>query len=157
MAGAIVGGALLSASIQVLLARMASREVLTFLRRQRLSATLLRKLRIKLLAVQDLLDDITTEALRCEMESDAQTSATQVQGVGEKLSQRWPATSLVDESGEVYGRDVNREEIVKFLLSHNASGNKISVIALVGMGGIGKTTLAQWLGFVFPMNLILSG
>ncbi|XP_019079036.2 putative disease resistance RPP13-like protein 1 isoform X3 [Vitis vinifera] len=192
---------------------MASREVRTFLPRQRLSATLLRKLRIKLLAVQvvlddaeakqftksavkdwlddlkdavydaeDLLDDITTEALRCKMESDAQTSATQVrditsaslnpfgegiesrveeitdkleylaqekdvlglkEGVGEKLSQRWPATSLVDESGEVYGREGNIQEIVEYLLSHNASGNKISVIALVGMGGIGKTTLAK--------------
>ncbi|RVW24525.1 putative disease resistance RPP13-like protein 1 [Vitis vinifera] len=169
MAGAIVGGAFLSASIQVLLDRMASREVLTFLRGQKLSATLLRKLKIKLLAVQavlddaeakqftksavkywlddlkdavydaeDLLDEITTEALRCKMESDAQTSATQVsditsaslnpfgegiesrveeitdkleylaqekdvlglkEGVGEKLSQRWPTTSLVDESG----------------------------------------------------------
>ncbi|KAL6329427.1 hypothetical protein AAG906_020860 [Vitis piasezkii] len=213
MAGAIVGGALLSASIEVLLHRMASPEVLTFLRRQRLSATLLRKLRIKLLAVQvvlddaeakqftksavkdwlddlkdavydaeDLLDDITTETLRCKMESDAQTSATQVrditsaslnpfgegiesrveeitdkleylaqekdvlglkEGVGEKLSQRWPATSLVDESGEVYGREGNIKEIIEYLLSHNASGNKISVIALVGMGGIGKTTLAQ--------------
>eukprot|EP00261_Vitis_vinifera_P037793 XP_019079036.1 PREDICTED: putative disease resistance RPP13-like protein 1 isoform X3 [Vitis vinifera] len=213
MAGAIVGGALLSASIEVLLHRMASREVRTFLPRQRLSATLLRKLRIKLLAVQvvlddaeakqftksavkdwlddlkdavydaeDLLDDITTEALRCKMESDAQTSATQVrditsaslnpfgegiesrveeitdkleylaqekdvlglkEGVGEKLSQRWPATSLVDESGEVYGREGNIQEIVEYLLSHNASGNKISVIALVGMGGIGKTTLAK--------------
>ena len=63
-------------------------------------------------------------------------------GVGEKLSQRWPTTSLVDESG-VCGRDGDKEEIVKFLLSHNASGNKISVIALVGMGGIGKTTLAK--------------
>ncbi|XP_034701530.1 putative disease resistance RPP13-like protein 1 [Vitis riparia] len=213
MAGAIVGGAFLTASIQVLLDRMASREVLTFLRGQKLSATLLRKLKIKLLAVQavlddaeakqftksavkdwlddlkdavydaeDLLDEITTEALRCKMESDAQTSATQVrditsaslnpfgegiqsrveeitekleylaqekdvlglkEGVGEKLSQRWPATSLVDESGEVYGREGNIQEIVEYLLSHNASGNKISVIALVGMGGIGKTTLAQ--------------
>eukprot|EP00261_Vitis_vinifera_P037710 XP_019078953.1 PREDICTED: putative disease resistance RPP13-like protein 1 [Vitis vinifera] len=213
MAGAIVGGAFLSASIQVLLDRMASREVLTFLRGQKLSATLLRKLKIKLLAVQavlddaeakqftksavkdwlddlkdavydaeDLLDEITTEALRCKMESDAQTSATQVsditsaslnpfgegiesrveeitdkleylaqekdvlglkEGVGEKLSQRWPTTSLVDESGEVYGREGNIQEIVEYLLSHNASGNKISVIALVGMGGIGKTILTQ--------------
>ncbi|CBI23827.3 unnamed protein product, partial [Vitis vinifera] len=154
MVGAIVGGAFLSASIQVLLDRLASRNVLTFLRGQKLSATLLRKLKIKLVAVQavlddaeakqftksavkdwmddlkdavydaeDLLDEITTEALRCKMESDAQTSATQ--------------------SGEVYGREGNIQEIVEYLLSHNASGNKISVIALVGMGGIGKTTLTQ--------------
>ena len=130
---------------------------------------------------EDLLDEITTEALRCEMESDSQTTATQVpniipallnssgegiesrvkgvtetlvvlakkkavlglkEGVGENLSERWPTTSLVDES-KVYGRDDNKEKIVDFLLSRNASGNKIGVIALVGIGGIGKTTLAQ--------------
>ncbi|XP_034701290.1 putative disease resistance RPP13-like protein 1 isoform X1 [Vitis riparia] len=204
MAGAVAGGgALLSASLQVIFDRMASRDVLTFLRGQKLSATLLRKLQMKLLEVQavlndaeakqitnlavkdwvdelkdavydaeDLVDDITTEALRRKMESDSQTQVRNIifgegiesrveeitdtleylsqkkdvlglkKGVGENLSKRWPTTSLVDESG-VYGRDVNREEIVKFLLSHNASGNKISVIALVGMGGIGKTTLAK--------------
>ncbi|KAJ9687339.1 hypothetical protein PVL29_016003 [Vitis rotundifolia] len=182
---------------------MASRDVLTFLRGQKLSATLLRKLQLKLLEVQavlndaeakqitnlavkdwvdelkdavydaeDLVDDITTEALRRKMEDDSQTQVRNIifgegiesrvdeitdtleylsqkkdvlglkKGVGENLSKRWPTTSLVDESG-VYGRDVNREEIVKFLLSHNASGNEIGVIALVGMGGIGKTTLTQ--------------
>ncbi|XP_034701162.1 putative disease resistance RPP13-like protein 1 [Vitis riparia] len=203
MAGAVVGGALLSASLQVLFDRMASRDVLTFLREQELSATLLRNLQLKLLEVQavlndaeakqitnsavkdwvdelkdavydaeDLVDDITTEALRRKMEYDSQTQVRNIifgegiesrveeitdtleylslkkdvlglkKGVGENLSKRWPTTSLVDESG-VYGRDVNREEIVKFLLSQNASENKISVIALVGMGGIGKTTLTQ--------------
>ncbi|KAL6328703.1 hypothetical protein AAG906_003389 [Vitis piasezkii] len=188
MAGAVAGGgALLSASLQVLFDRMASRDVLAFLREQKLSATLLRELKMKFLAVkevlndaeakqitnsdvkdwvdelkdavydaEDLLDEITTEALRCKMEFDSQTTATQVpniisallnssdegsspgiavlglkEGVGEKLSKRWPTTSLVDESG-VYGRDDNKEKIVDFC-----------VIALVGIGGIGKTTLAQ--------------
>ncbi|KAL6328645.1 hypothetical protein AAG906_003330 [Vitis piasezkii] len=189
MAGAVAGGgALLSASLQVLFDRMASRDVLTFLRGQKLSATLLRNLQLKLLEVQavlndaeakqitnsavkdwvdelkdavydaeDLVDDITTEALRRKRRIESRveeiTDALEYlslkkdvlglkKGVGENLSKRWPTTSLVDESG-VYGRDVNREEIVKFLLSHNASGNGIGVIALVGMGGIGKTTLTQ--------------
>ena len=208
MAGALAGGgggALLSASLQALFDRMASRDVLTFLRGHKLSDTLLKKLKMKFLAVkgvlndaeakqitdsdvsdwvdelkdvvydaEDLLDDIATEALRCQMEfSDSQTQVWNINfcegiksrveditdtlerlaqekdvlglkegGVGDNLSNRWPTTCLVDESG-VYGRDDNREKIVEFLRSYNASGNKIGVIALVGMGGIGKTTLAQ--------------
>ena len=51
-------------------------------------------------------------------------------------------TSLVDEF-RVCGRQGNIKEKVELLLSHNVSGNKINVIALVGMGGIGKTTVAQ--------------
>ena len=63
-------------------------------------------------------------------------------GIGEKLPKRWPSTSLVDESG-VYGRGADKEEIIKFLLSHCRNGNKICVISIVGAGCVGKTTLAQ--------------
>ncbi|CDP13839.1 unnamed protein product [Coffea canephora] len=55
---------------------------------------------------------------------------------------RTPSTSLVDEA-TVYGRDADKEEIIKMLLSESANGVNFTVISVVGLGGIGKTTLAQ--------------
>ncbi|XVF30663.1 hypothetical protein REPUB_Repub16aG0077700 [Reevesia pubescens] len=61
----------------------------------------------------------------------------------QKASQRPPATSLlVDESG-VYGRDDDKEEIITLLDPENPTENQIDVIPILGMGGLGKTTLAQ--------------
>ncbi|XP_060961080.1 putative disease resistance RPP13-like protein 1 [Cannabis sativa] len=51
-------------------------------------------------------------------------------------------TSLPDEP-EIYGRDTDKNALMELLMSDEDSSEKICVIPIVGMGAIGKTTLAQ--------------
>ncbi|MED6108409.1 hypothetical protein PIB30_023628 [Stylosanthes scabra] len=60
---------------------------------------------------------------------------------GSSSSWRTPTTSL--EMGTMYGRDDDKQALMKMLNDNN--DHKLSVISIVGMGGVGKTTLAQWL------------
>ncbi|KAF5445890.1 hypothetical protein F2P56_031565 [Juglans regia] len=212
MAGALVGGAFLSALLQVLFDRMATPEIVDLLRGQKLTKNLLRKLEIALQSMntvledaeekqltmpnvrtwldglkdavydaEDIVDDIFTKALRRELDAEFQIAANKVRnhismslfvnkierkikellerleflaeqkdfiglraGVGGNPQERLPTTSLVEESG-IFGRDDDKEEIVNLLLSGDSIGNEMCLIAIVGMGGIGKTTLAQLL------------
>ncbi|KAJ1439994.1 hypothetical protein SESBI_02225 [Sesbania bispinosa] len=85
-------------------------------------------LRDAVYVADDLLDHFFTKA------------ATQ-ENPRENLSWRIPSTSLV--KGSIYGREGDQDAIVKIL--NDNSEDKMSVIPIVGMGGVGKTTLAQWL------------
>ncbi|XP_010275807.1 PREDICTED: putative disease resistance RPP13-like protein 1 [Nelumbo nucifera] len=64
-------------------------------------------------------------------------------GMGVPISQRRQTSSLVDESG-IYGRENDKNNIVELLLSNGErGGGGLEVIPIVGMGGLGKTILAQ--------------
>ncbi|RWR91859.1 putative disease resistance protein RGA3 [Cinnamomum micranthum f. kanehirae] len=58
---------------------------------------------------------------------------------------RHPTSSIIDES-IVFGREADREKVVGLLTSDgdsSAANSGIQVVPICGMGGLGKTTLAQ--------------
>ncbi|XP_028757231.1 putative disease resistance protein At3g14460 [Neltuma alba] len=219
MAGALVGGAFLSAFLQVAFDRLASRDILDFFNKPKLNQTLLNKLKIVLLSIdavvddaeqkqitnpkvkdwidlvkdavfdaEDVLDEIDYEMCKRKLEAEQKSRTSAISkvrnffgtpissfeeeiesrtksvlenleylasqrdilrlnerdsraGLRAAILDRLPTTSLVDEAG-TYGRDDDKETIIEWLLSEKYN-NQLSVISIVGMGGLGKTTLAQ--------------
>ncbi|ESW23318.1 hypothetical protein PHAVU_004G036700 [Phaseolus vulgaris] len=221
MGAELVGGALLSAFLQVAFDRLASPQFLDFFHGRKLDEKLLGKLNIMLHSInaladdaelrqftdpnvkawlfavkeavfdaEDLLDEIDYELTRCQVEAqfEPQTFTYKVSnffnstfssfnkkiesgmkevlekleylanqkgalglkegtyfggdGSGSKVSHKLQSTFLVVES-VIYGRDADKDIIITWLTSETDNPNQPSILSILGMGGLGKTTLAQ--------------
>ncbi|KAJ0860770.1 putative P-loop containing nucleoside triphosphate hydrolase, leucine-rich repeat domain superfamily [Helianthus annuus] len=133
--------------------------------------------------IDDVLDDVATEAMHRELtpESEASTSMVRklipacctnfslshrlspkldsittklqhlekqnpgliVKGEKPKNNNRGNETSLLES--DVIGREIEKEKLLNKLLQDEPSKENFSVLPIVGMGGVGKTTLARFL------------
>ncbi|KAL9380324.1 hypothetical protein Peur_025981 [Populus x canadensis] len=215
MALELIGGSILSALVEVLVDRLASREVRDFFKSHELDDGLLEKLNETLNTVNGLLDDaeekqITKRAVKNWL-NDVKHAVYEAEDILEEIDYEYlrskdinaprpdsnwvrdrvpflnPANRRTKEMGAelqkileklerllkqkgdlrhiegtggwrplsekttplvnepaVYGRDADKEAIMECLLTqHKTDGSNLVVVPIVGMGGIGKTTLAQ--------------
>ncbi|XP_054817032.1 putative disease resistance RPP13-like protein 1 [Prosopis cineraria] len=72
------------------------------------------------------------------------SSALTQGGANRRVCQRLPESSLINEA-DIFGRDADKEKLVKVLLSRNKGKTQspMDVIAIASMGGMGKITLAR--------------
>ncbi|PNX58904.1 CC-NBS-LRR resistance protein, partial [Trifolium pratense] len=209
----IVVGALLSASVKLVLQNIVSSDFVNFSRRTKLDVSLLENLKITLLSLQavlndaeekqitnpavkewlvmlqdavfevdNLFDEINTEALRRKVEAkhEGQTLSGKVHnifsshvklfkrninskmhklferleylrqqnlGLKESVDVYTPTYSFLGEKSSICGRDDDIKKLKDLLFSEGTSDirSKVGVISIVGMGGLGKTTLAKLL------------
>lgn len=55
---------------------------------------------------------------------------------------KWRQTISIDDQSQIYGRDDDKKRIVEFLLKQARGSHFLSIYPIVGLGGVGKTTLA---------------
>ncbi|KAH0742330.1 hypothetical protein KY290_035373 [Solanum tuberosum] len=132
----------------------------------------LQKLNVAAYEVDDILDDCKTEAARFKQavlgryhpqtitfcykvgkrmkemmdKLDAIAEERRNFHLDERIIERQAArrqTGSILTEPQVYGRDKEEDEIVKILINNVSDAQHLSILPIVGMGGLGKTTLAQ--------------
>ncbi|CAL5380207.1 unnamed protein product [Camellia sinensis] len=89
------------------------------------------------------IDEITTQLQSIFERGSRLGLQKNVVGEFAKAWHRPPATSSLIHERCIYGRDKEKRDIIDFLLRDESNDSKVGVLPIVGMGGLGKTTLAQ--------------
>jgi hypothetical protein len=76
------------------------------------------------------------------LKGGARCASNEGVGISWKSLKKLP-TTMPEDKANLQGRDVEKEEIINFLLSDNDGGNRVPVLSIIGLGGMGKTTLAE--------------
>ncbi|XP_057976741.1 putative disease resistance protein RGA3 [Malania oleifera] len=95
-----------------------------------------RNIGTRMKAIQERLDQIAQERLNFHLRE------TEMERQPNKAMELRQTGSILTEP-EVFGRDGDRERIVECMVKNSNNSERLSVYPIVGMGGIGKTTLAQ--------------
>ncbi|XP_047337991.1 putative disease resistance protein RGA4 [Impatiens glandulifera] len=90
----------------------------------------------KIKDVQDKLDQISSERQKLQLNVSIPDSNM------DKFTNSWRETMSLSSSRKVYGRDEEKKQIIDILLN-NSTSSTVSVLPIVGIGGLGKTTFVQ--------------
>ncbi|KAL5802187.1 hypothetical protein ACOSQ4_030492 [Xanthoceras sorbifolium] len=93
-------------------------------------------------SIRSKIDDVTRRLEELRQETQVLRLKEIAVPASTASSQRLPTTSLPTEPA-IYGRDEDKDKILKMVLMHEPGDANFDVIPIVGMGGIGKTTLAR--------------
>ncbi|XP_027910048.1 putative disease resistance RPP13-like protein 1 isoform X2 [Vigna unguiculata] len=92
--------------------------------------------------LKEVVDDL--ESLLNQKDDLGLKNAASVRSeLGNKVLERKNESSSLVAEDVIYGRDDDKEIILNWLTSDSNNHNRLSILSIVGMGGMGKTTIAQ--------------